>query len=823
MWKKRVILLTGLAWLLIGLVGTARGENLEGPTFTSDPAPATRPLTKAEEVELTNSVDQLTDRSRDAKTKAEAADLLLTRSYPQAAEAIKGLLQDGGNVAAQTAMAEGIARHGGRSEYVGPLMVMLIGADPFARSAAGRALVTYKDPAVMRQMIGLALDTGRDKSARLPAIIALKRVLDKEAVDALVKLLDDRDAAVRDTAMESLEILTNIRDFNEAGPWKAWWEQNKNRDRLEWLTELAESVARTKAALEAENVKLRERLRQALADAYDALSSPATRDAFVSGLLKDPLAEVRLEGLRLARRRVESSGEPLSAEVRGQVRQLLSDGDAPVRESAAATVGRIGDPASVQALMERLAVEDSADVQAALLTALGQLRDARALPEVLPRLNSKYDTVCAAAAKALGWIATKQPLPDEQRQEAVRALVSRYRQASSVSASDGLAVREALLGAMGVLQDKRFLPEFQAACKDASANIRLMAADAIVALKDPAAAESLLPLLNDSDRGVRLMAVKGVASLGGEKYLESVLGRIEPAVESESSVREAAWTAVMGIFAQSGDKVLVSVCDRLRDRDDADVQRAQVLAELVRRLREAKSADLPVRQRELASVLMALRRPAEAAAQLAEVLKNSPSSESAGEVWHEYVDGLLAANDPSVCRVLADQTDEEAFSQGVEKLLLQLEQGSSGDNYTAVMAMVVEARRTLFVRLAPPRQQTLLGIQDACSARQARADKALVSQQVAALAGADEAARSAATTKLAVLGDRAVLPLIDELRKELTAAKPNPDTEKAIVACLKQLAPHLSNYLFTATTAEKIARLDEWTKMATSRPTTSSP
>jgi len=802
--------------LLVGLSGAARGEEA-GTAAAADPAPSVRPLTQAEEVELNNSVAQLTDRMRDAKTRAEAVDLLLTRSYPQAAEAVKSLLQDGANGVAQTAIAEGIARHGGRSEFIEPLMVMLIGTDGAARSAAGRALVTYKDPAVMRQMIALALDTGRDKSSRLPAIIALKRVLDKEAVDALVKLLDDRDAAVRDTTMESLEILTNIRDFNEAGQWKVWWEQNKNRDRLEWLTELAESVARTKAALEADNVKLRDRLRQALAESYDAFPSPAARDVFVFGLLKDALVEVRLEGLRLARRRVEASSEPLSADVRAQVRQLLADGDVSIRESAAATVGGIGEPGSVQVLMERLAMEDTAGAQAALLTALGQLRDAKALPDVLPRLNSKYDTVCAAAAKALGWIAAKGPLSDEQRQEAVRALVGRYQQAAAVSASDGLAVREALLGAMGVLQDRRFLSVFQEACKDSNANIRLMGANAIVALKDPEATESLLPLLNDPDRGVRLLAVRGVAALGGEKFLEPVLRRVDPAVEAEPSVREAAWAAGVGIFAQSSDRVLMAVCDRLKERGDAGVQHAQVLRVLVDRLRESKSPDLLPRQRELASALMALRRPAEAAAVLAEAMKNAPP-EQASALWHEHLDCLLTANDPSVCRVLADQTDEDDFSLGVSKLLLQLEQETTGDRYAVAMATVAEARRTLFGRLTESRRQVFLDIHAVCVTQQAKADQALVTQQVAAMASADESVRASATARLVALGDRALLPLIDELRKELAAAKPNPDVEKTILAVLKQLAPHLNNYSLTAPPVEKLNRLDEWTKNATSRP-----
>ena len=811
MWKKRNILI-GLTLVLVGLAGIARGES---PTT----APTTRPLTPSEEIELSNSVKQLVDRTRDSKTKAEAADLLLTRPYPQAVEAVKTLLQDTGNPSAQIAIAEGIVRHRGRNEYVEPLLEMLAGADMAVRSPAGRALATYKDPTVMRKLIALAMDSGRDRSMRLPAIIALKRVLDKEVVDALMKLLDDRDAAVRDTAMESLEYLTNLRGFHEPSQWKAWWEPLKNRDRHDWLADLAESVSRTKTALETENQKLGERLRQSFTETYNGMASLPARDAFTAKLLTEPLVEARLTGLVLVQRRLEAAaGEPLSADMGSQVRSLLADTDASVREEAAVTMGGIGDTGSVQALMDRLKLEDSVAVQAALLSALGQLRDTKVLPEVLPRIASRYDAVSTAAAKALRRIAMKQPLAENPRQEAVRALVGRYQQAAAASASDTLVVREALLGAMSVLQDKQFLPAFQAACKDGNANIRQMGATAIVELKDPTAVESLLPLLSDSDRNVRLAAVTGTAALGGETHLVSVLQRVDPAVEPEPSVREAAWNASLGIFPQCSDRLLVGVCNRLKERDDATVPYAQVLKVLVDRLKESKSPDLAPRQRELALAFAVLRQPVEAAAQLADLLKNpAVTGETASAVWVEYVEYLLAAEDLSVCRVLSEQKNEADFNRGIEKLLAHLVQGTD-DNYGAAMAMVDEARRVLTTRLSEPRRQAMADVHEKCAAKQAQTDKALVTQQVAILTGAEESARAAAMTRLTALGDRALAPLLDELRKELATEKPRADAERAILACLKQLAPQWNGYNLSATTADKLARLDEWTKLATSQP-----
>lgn len=793
-----------------------------GLALAQSAGPTTRPLTAAEEVELRNSVSQLTDRTRDAKTKAEAADMLLTRGYPQAVEAVKGILQDGTNTGAQIAIADGIARHGGKSDYVDALTAMLIGSEPTVRGPAGRALVTYKDQAVTKQLVDLALDNTQDKAVRLAVIATLQRVLDKEAVDALVKLLGDRDAAVRDGAMDALTKLTNIRAFNEPAQWKNWWEQNKNKDRNEWLADLAESLAKTKTALETDNVKLRDRLKQALIDMYAALpASPATqRDAFMISVLKDPLADVRQAGLALVQRRMEAAtADGLPAEVRAQVRLLLADNEPHVREVAAMTLGGISDADTLPALLERLNLEDSATVQSAILTALGQLRDPKALPAVMPRLGSKYDIVCASAAKALGWIAAKQPLQDEQRGEAVKALIARYRQIENTAANDGLAVREALLGAMGVLQDKTFLAVLQAGLKDTNASIRLAAANAIVTLKDASAAEALLPLMTDTDRGVRLVAVQGLGALGGEKYLENVLQRIDPAVEAEPSVREAAWNGALAVFAQSSDKTLAGVCDGLKGRADATVQYIQVLQVLVGRLKEAKAADALTRQRELASALAKAQRPAEAATQLAEILKgSSPTADETASLWADYVDCLLAANDPGVCKVMVDQKNDKLFTAAGERMMAHLETQTTGENYAAVIAIIGEARKTLFTRLAETRRQALLDMLAACRTKQAQADQAMVAQQVTGLTSADDSVRTAAATKLTALGERALSPLIEELRKSITSAKADPEMEKALVSCIKQVAPRLNDYNVSAALADKLAKLTAWTKTASTQP-----
>ena len=71
---------------------------------------------------------------------------------------------------------------------------------------------------------------------------------------------------------------------------------------------------------------------------------------------------------------------------------------------------------------------------------------------------------------------------------------------------------------------------------------------------------------------------------------------------------------------------------------------------------------------------------------------------------------------------------------------------------------------------------------------------------------------------MTTLSDRAVKPLIGELHKNLSSAKPNPQLETAILAALKQMAPQLDGYDSTASVADKFKTLDRWSGNPTTKP-----
>ena len=773
-------------------------------------------LTAEQEMELKLLSGQLADPARSAKTKIEAAELLLTRSYPQSRQVLTNFLSDTGNRPAQIAVAEAVAqRKGGPAVFIDPLVGMLTGPEPSVRAPAARALVTYKNNGVGAKLVAIALDAKQDREVRLVTIAALHRLLDKRTVDALVRLLDEPDSAVRDAAIATLTKLTNIRAFgSDPAQWKQWWERNKDRDRTDWLADLAESLARVNTTLEADNAALRERLVLAMGQLY-AATPPQQQDAMLLSFLKDPLAEVRLVGAQLADRKITAGNAKVAGEIRQQFREMLSDADARLRQAAAKFIANTGDAEALGALLERLGNEESPAVRQAILQALGQLRDPAAMPGVLAEVNSKYGAVAASAAGALARIAAKHPLEGDVRRRAVEVMVDRYALADKTD--NGMALREALLSGMGVVADEAFIPVLQGALQDSAATVRLAAVNSLAQLDHTESAALLAALTGDSDRGVRRAAIVALKTLDGATHLQTLLQRTDPAAESDADVREHAWEAVIDILSGANADVLSQVAGSLADRPDAAGQRIRIMQMWADVLKAQKSDKLPAVQRQLADALMRANRPAEAAGNLAAAYAQLAGAKDlqAPAVWVEWMDALLAAEDPGALKIMADNVDDDAFAAALDSLTKQLKEMHTAGRFLAVIALAQEALTQLPQRLTVAQREGIQGMLAEARRQQDEADRQQVMSLTPQLLGADESARKAAATELESMGDRAVAPLLAELRKAVNAEKPNAQLEAAIVAVLKRVAKDINGYDPSTPREQRLALLDKWGKTTT--------
>jgi HEAT repeat protein len=772
-------------------------------------------LTAEQELELRMFTGQLADASRAAKTKAEAAELLLSRSYPQAAEALRKFLEDPSNRMGQIAVAEAIASRGTeRQMFVEPLVGMLTGAEPSVRAAAARALAAYKTGGVSDKLLAIAGDEKADKTVRLVTISALQRVLDRQAVDVLIQLVDNQDLAIRNAAAESLAKLTNIRDFaGDPKKWKKWWSQNKTKPASAWLADLAESLAREKTRLEDENTELKTRLAAAMTDYY-AATPAAMQDKLLIGFLKDPLPDVRLVGVRLTDRRVSTSGE-VPEEIRAQLCAMLADDDSRIRRSTALLEANLGDPNAADLLLGRLKVEEIPEVKQGLLTAVGQLKDPKVVGPVLKEVDSKDAPVAAAAASALARVALAAPLEGAIHDLAVKVLLARYADSSSSSVNGyAPALREALLTAMGTIADENFIPAMRSALADAAATVRLAGVKGLAQFRKPELTDAVAHLAGDDDRGVRQAVLDALGLIAGARDLQTVLKRTEPAVEPDATVREKAWTVAMAILAKADAQTLAGVCDALADRLDAVSQRITLRQMLVATLRASKNNQWPAASRKLAVDLLAASRPAEAAPLLGQAYAACQAGKSpdAREVYLEWVDALLKANDPLIFKAMADAAQEGEFPGVLEKVEKRIGELMADGKYAPAILLAGEVIRQLSSRLSPAQVASFQKILDDAKARQLAVDRARVEQLAAQLQSADATTGKAAAVELKAMGDRAVGPLVEALRTIVAGAQPNPVAEKAIVDILVQIAPKLTGYDLAEAKALKLKRIQEWVK-----------
>lgn len=219
--------------------------------------------------------------------------------------------------------------------------------------------------------------TARDVRARAAAAAVLgdAQVADRDrAIETLLGLCDDPDPAVRHAAMLSL---ANLRAEVAVPRLLDGIEDGAGPVRQAALLALAEigdpsATASLERACRDERPEVRFQALSALARIDPALALGPVREA-----LSDSNPEVRAQAIEAFE---EIAGEQVVEAVRG----LLTDPDARVRRAAALCLGRSGDPAGTEILLDALGSDDvfldAADV-------LGRLGEGRAVNPLRRRLR----------------------------------------------------------------------------------------------------------------------------------------------------------------------------------------------------------------------------------------------------------------------------------------------------------------------------------------------------------------------------------------------------------------------------------------------------
>jgi HEAT repeat protein len=278
-----------------------------------------------------------------------------------------------------------------RHELRGPLEHQLGDSVPGPAAMAAWALGELQDPASEQALIEAVHSTA--PRVRLAGVWALGELQDASAAREVVPMLRDPDSAMRATAAEAL------------GEMKS---------------------ARTGAALVGALTDRAASVREAAVRALDDLREHSAIPALEGMVLNDPDPDIRRAAANaLGDFSASRSLEPLARaladrdpEVQREAAEAIGDLDdvskAPpalvrasastdleLRRRATRTLGKIGDPATVTALAERI-TDDDKDVRLSAVEGLGEMKVPSAIPSLTRALGDRDPEVRRAAAEALG-------------------------------------------------------------------------------------------------------------------------------------------------------------------------------------------------------------------------------------------------------------------------------------------------------------------------------------------------------------------------------------------------------------------------------------
>jgi len=434
----------------------------------------------------------------------------------------------------------------GDEQAIKPLLLALQGENAQMR----RSVVTALKQLAGMDFLIMAL-CHEEAQVRRGVALSLGVLEDEQAVEPLLKALDDTDTKVRWAAMQALGFLWKFSLLEQLGS-----ERVKLRRKAASLLGQQRDMRAVEplvATLQDEDFKVRQSAASALGQLGDARavtsllerlqdeSSEMRRSVVcVLGQLKDVRA---VEPLLLTLRDDNAEVRQGAANALGQLRdiravkpllEILRDTNSEVRGSAASALGQLGALEAVEPLIERLQ-DENAEVRCSAANALGELGDERAV-EPLLRLLSDQDTEMQRRAS----IALKQLSGAERLLVALRHEEAKIRQGAAISLGDvgderavepllqavhdkDSRVRWAAMQALGFLWKFSLLEQLGSE----SVQLRQKAASVLGQQRDMRAVEPLVATLQDEDFKVRQSAASALGQLGDTRAVNPLLERLQ--------------------------------------------------------------------------------------------------------------------------------------------------------------------------------------------------------------------------------------------------------------------------------------------------------
>lgn len=541
-------------------------------------------------------------------------------------------------------------------DMIEPLSGLLGGGEPPSAAlaeAAANALAGYRrQPAALRALIEAANNANAPPFARLAAIRAMGRVVERESAQVLVQLVNAPSSErrdVRDAAADGLVEMTGLADFGrDPRRWTQWWMQsnvatNPDAWRADLLERRAARLDRTRRRYASLLAELKPRLERQ----YLAADTPEKRQAMLLDLLGSGEPEIRGIATDFVTAAMQDR-EDISPAVRDRLVAMVGDSDPQVRLRTAETLYNMNYPGALGALLTQLAQEREDRVRIALVNAVTPIKDPAAVPVLLDVIGrSTSAAVTTAALRALG--ASAQNLratnPALANQVAARLRGIALRPVNRPPAAE--EVRVGALNALAPLRDPNMLDRARLLLGE-SPLIRQATLRLLGDLGDPRAAAVIADMLQARDPAVRKLALDALGKTpNGLDYYQTFFNYMQPRREADAEVREAAWQALRAALPGGTDQQVAETAQLFRNDPNHHIHVAHALAE--RLLRARKMGEWAFQLENIAEdeLKLSTPRPAEAAGHFEEALnywlQNNGDAQTIDKLTRKVVQALLAA------------------------------------------------------------------------------------------------------------------------------------------------------------------------------------
>ncbi len=650
--------------------------------------------------QLANCREGIVDPEARPEDRRRWINTLLAFGTPEAEALVVELLELSENPDAQRSVCEVIADHTQTApdrltpELIDPMLQLLGSENVDLRTAAVNALADFPSAELPVKLRDLAADAEVPMIKRLAAIDALASKVDhREVIGALMTLLDAGVPQITERIVAALEPLSEEVFGTDVARWRTWWARKSALSDEAWFADqlrmyrarhraLAAEFAVFRAETERRHATVAARLVEFQREAFRPLN-PEDQDARLTEWLAGPLPEVKGTALAIIRARIADEGRRPVGEVLTALLRLLKDGSTAIRQEVLPIVQTLNDPVVIQAVLEQLEREQDPTTRHAMLKAIGKLNSPRAIPALILEITTpESPPECVReAAIALGQIA--RGLEDHVGvAEAVPALKRRYQAVSD----DDMPLRAALVTAMAgvaecssATENRLFTAEFFEALESDDASLLRPAIRGLRAAGDRSRLPRLRTLMAHADPLVRRAATAAIGELGGEDAdLESVLTRLNPTIETNEGVREAARQAFGELLSTKPVEERLASAARLRETPDLEVM---YLVELANGLTSVNSHtdELEAVYDRIATILLDQGKYGEAMPYLADLYekrsaRTGTGAASDGGRWLEAA--LRAAPQVRVADVvtrLATGADESAKAGIIETVAAYFE------------------------------------------------------------------------------------------------------------------------------------------------------